>query len=230
MTAFDTDSFDDKLGTTREVIFFANVSVASNEVDLARNTTTGKAITLTSPEDDDDHSYGYSQYGAYVDYYSPSGGGTTADEVTITYPTTQSEALVFVATKGTTFGATSGNTARVTIPITATKLPDEVTDVKAQNIVTIGGPCANSVTADVMYTQQGKTVPDDCTTGFTAGQAIIALYNVGDKVAMVAAGYSGDDTRRAGKVLAQASRYGLSGAQVTVTGTTFEDISVTKVS
>ncbi|MBS3138768.1 hypothetical protein J4207_03620, partial [Candidatus Woesearchaeota archaeon] len=115
-----------------------------------------------------------------------------------------------------------------TIPLTATKLPEEVTNVKSQHIITIGGPCANSVTAAVMYTEQGKTVPANCAEDFSEGVAVVALYDVGDKVAMVVAGYSGDDTRRAGKVLASRASE-LSGTQLTVEGTTASNAEIVKV-
>jgi hypothetical protein len=231
ITAFDTDTFDDHhtvAGTTSRLPqFSARIAPEGTEVDLTN--TTGPVFT--TPDDQDDKKLGYTRYGAFVDVTSPSGTGTSADTFDITYPSRQSEALVYVTTKAAALStSTSGGNARVTIPVTATKLPEEVTDVSAQNIISVGGPCANSVTAAAMYTQQGLAVPADCSEGFTPGEAIISLYDVGDNVALVAAGYSGDDTRRAGKVLAQASRYGLSGSQVTVTGTTFEDISVTKVS
>ena len=138
-----------------------------------------------------------------------------------------------MTTSGTTFScvvtAAGGVGGRVTIPLTATVLPGEVTSVSAQNLIVVGGPCANSVTAAVMYTEQGQSLPDNCAQDFTPGEGIIAVYDIGDNVALVAAGFSADDTRRTGKVLAQAGNYNLQGSQVKVTGTSFTDIDVVSV-
>jgi ribose/xylose/arabinose/galactoside ABC-type transport system permease subunit len=51
----------------------------------------------------------------------------------------------------------------------------------------------------------------------------------GDKVALVAAGGTGDDTRRAGIVLNQYKTYALSGTEASVAGTDFTNIQVSKV-
>ena len=71
--------------------------------------------------------------------------------------------------------------------------------------------------------------PDNCAQDFKPGEAIIKYFDNGDNVALVVAGYSGDDSRRAGKVLAEASKYALSGSEVVVKGTTFSDITVSTV-
>jgi len=177
-----------------------------------------------------DQDRGMTKYGLLLTLTDDSSDASSNSELTVKVPMKQREPLVYVELKGSsTSTSASGEMTRVAIPVTATKLPDEVTDVAAQNVITIGGPCANAVTKEVMYTKQSKTAPADCTEGFNPGEAVVSLYDVGGKMAMVVAGYSGDDTRRAGKVLAQASKYALAGKQVTVTGTNFADISVTKV-
>ncbi len=61
------------------------------------------------------------------------------------------------------------------------------------------------------------------------GKGKIKFYDNGGNVALVVAGYSGDDTRRAAKVLAQYDQYALSGSEVEVEGTTFTDMTVKTV-
>jgi len=184
-------------------------------------------LSLLTPDGETEVAYGYTSLGTFVKQTSPS---SDPQEYTITYPEEQRLPQLFVTAGATTAKTVSSGAGldRVTIPLTATKLPEEVTNVKSQHIITIGGPCANSVTAAVMYTEQGKTVPANCAEDFSEGVAVVALYDVGDKVAMVVAGYSGDDTRRAGKVLASRASE-LSGTQLTVEGTTASNAEIVKV-
>ncbi len=185
--------------------------------------------SLFTPDGETEVAYGYTGMGTWLKFTSPS---SDPNELTMTYPKEQRLPQVFItagATTASTATGAGGAKTRVTIPVGVTKLPDEVTDVAAQNIITVGGPCANSVTAEVMYTKQGKSVPDNCAEGFKEGEAMIAVYDVDSKVAMVVAGYTGADTRRAGRVIA--SRAGeLSGKQVAVQGTTASSAEIVKVS
>ena len=185
------------------------------------------ALSLLTPDGETEVAYGWTSMGVFVKQSSPS---SDPQEYILTYPEEQRLPQVFVTAGAVTSKtvATGSGLDRVTIPLTATKLPEEVTNVKSQHIITIGGPCANSVTAAVMYTEQGKTVPANCAEDFSEGAALVALYDVGDKVAMVVAGFSGDDTRRAGKVLASRAAE-LSGTQVTIEGTTASNAEIVKV-
>ena len=203
---------------------------SGTELDMVvQNVSSFNSSITMSDVEGKDQDRGMSKYGLLLTLTDDSGDTTSNSELTVKIPKSQRNPLVYVELAGSSTSTSGGELARVAIPVTATKLPEEVTDVAAQNVISVGGPCANSVTSAAMYSKQGKAVPADCTEGFTPGEAVVALYDVGDKVAMVVAGYSGDDTRRAGKVLAQTSKYSLSGKQVTVTGTNFADISVTKV-
>ncbi|MEM3450762.1 MAG: hypothetical protein QW439_04365, partial [Candidatus Woesearchaeota archaeon] len=64
--------------------------------------------------------------------------------------------------------------------------------------------------------------------GFEPGKAFIRLYEQNGKVAILVAGYEGEDTLRASRVLADYKKYGLSGTSVEVTGTSLTDITVSK--
>ncbi|MBW2988625.1 hypothetical protein KY318_03875, partial [Candidatus Woesearchaeota archaeon] len=106
------------------------------------------------------------------------------------------------------------------IEVGAAKLASEIADVTAQNLIVVGGPCANSVASKLLGN------PTNCAEGFEEGKAIIKLIENGDNVALLVAGYSADDTRRATTVLANYEDYALSGTEMVVTGTSLTDITV----
>ena len=104
------------------------------------------------------------------------------------------------------------------IDVGAVKLASEVTNPSANNLLLVGGPCANSVARQIM----GVTSAN-CAEGFTPGKAMIKLYeHAPGKVAMVVAGATAVDTRRASQVVANYKDYAadLSGDEVEVTTVT----------
>ncbi|MEK6900653.1 MAG: hypothetical protein AABX05_06005, partial [Nanoarchaeota archaeon] len=104
--------------------------------------------------------------------------------------------------------------------VDATNLDSEVADVKAQNLVVVGGPCVNTVAAELLGS------PADCTEGFTPGKARVKLFeHANGNLAMLVAGYSGADTRLAGKVVANRASE-LMGKEVVVEGTTYADATI----
>lgn len=219
VSLIDNDHNDDIAGTVSTtapyVVFSANISAASSEVDLAGVGGVG----LTSPEDDDDNSYGYGANGAKVRRYSPSGGGTSADEMYIDWPDTLRGITAYVTAGSTTSSTTGGDLKAVTV-VDATKLDSEVSAVDAQNLLVIGGPCVNTVSAELLGN------PSVCTQGFMPGKSRVKLFtHANGKVAMLVAGYSGADTRLAGKVVSH--RWSeLSGTEVEVEGTTYSDATI----
>jgi gas vesicle protein len=99
------------------------------------------------------------------------------------------------------------------------KLDSEISDVNAQNLIVVGGPCVNTVAAELFGN------PIDCTIGLEPGQAIIKLFQYNDKVAMVVAGYTDEDTRLAAKVLVN-HKYDLYGTEMLIEGTSYEDVQI----
>ena len=143
----------------------------------------------------------------------------------ITYPEDYLYGQAFVAPMAAVVTTTSGEGAVELVPIEVgtAMLDTEITDKAAQNLIVVGGPCANSIAAALMGN------PPDCAAGFTAGQAMIKLFEQSTgKVSLLVAGYSALDTRRASRVLAKYKDYatGLVGTSVTVKGTTLTDITV----
>ena len=174
----------------------------------------GTRLTERTPDGETNVQYGYTSYGAFITRDSPSSDPGT---LTVDYPESQMYPQVYVAAKGASFsesGATTTDAVTVQrIQVGAAKLASEVSDVKAQNAILVGGPCANAASATVMGN------PTDCTTGFTPGEGMIQLWeHTNGNVAMLVAGYGALDTRNAAQVVANYGDYkaNLKGTKVTV--------------
>ena len=148
-------------------------------------------------------------------------GSPTKYDVSI--PDSQAEVKLYVTSGAvSTTTTTSGDLALVAV-VDATRLDSEVADVSSQNMVVVGGPCVNTVAAELMGN------PSNCAEGYTPGVASVKLFENGDSVAMLVAGYSGADTRLAGRVLAH--RWDeMTGEEVEIEGTTYSDATIAEPS
>ena len=179
--------------------------------------STPSSFTLTTPEGETEVSYGYTSMGGLIKLQEPSGD---PDELTLTWPEKQRIPQVYITSGATSSSTTSGGDLTPVTVVDATKLDSEVASVSAQNLVVVGGPCVNTVAAELLGN------PSVCTEGFTPGKARVKLFeHANGKVAMLVAGYSGADTRLAGKVVShRASEF--SGDEVVVEGTTYSDATI----
>lgn len=75
-------------------------------------------------------------------------------------------------------------------------LASEIYDIEDQNLIVVGGPCANSVAAEMM------NYPSDCSSVIAPNTGLIKLYDYGEYTSILVAGSSAIDTRRASTVLA----------------------------
>ena len=187
----------------------------TNDPEVRLSTPTG--MTLLTPDGETEVSYGYTSLGSFLKFQEPSGD---PDELTLTYPEKQRLPQVYITSGATkSSSATTGDLVAVTV-VDATKLDSEVASATAQNLVVVGGPCVNTVAAELLGN------PADCTTGFAPGKARVKLWeHANGNVAMLVAGYSGADTRLAGKVVAHRWKE-LSGSEVEVEGTTYSDATL----
>lgn len=206
-----------RLGAEGKEINITLNQIADSKYDMQVVAPTGDSVAMgTIGSSYDQRSI--SQYGTYVKY------NTDSDILELQYPSMATAYNIFVApTTATT--TTSGGTTTQTVNVWnvgTAKLDSEVADVKAQNAIIVGGPCANTAAAAIMGN------PSPCGKDFTEGKAMVKLYENTGKVAMLVAGYNADDTRRASRVASQWSKYASSmkGAEVTVTGTSLTDITV----
>ncbi len=132
---------------------------------------------------DDDSQYNYmarTEYGTYVEVYTKDDG-----DLTIHYPSEAATADVRIAASEAVAGGQIGTVTPV--------LESEVSDVAAQDVILVGGPCANGLTAQLMG---ASTSWPACNSGFTMGEAILKLMDNGNNVALIVAGYNAEDTQR----------------------------------
>jgi len=176
-------------------------------------------VTLTTPDGETEVSYGYTSMGTHIKFAAPS---SDPQELTLTYPKTQALAQVYFTSGVTSSSTTAGGTLTKVEIVDATKLDSEIADAKAQNLIVVGGPCVNTVSAELLGN------PASCTEGFTPGKARVKLFEQANgNVAMLVAGYSGADTRLAGKVLANTNKVAAAGGtEVEIEGTTTADAVV----
>ncbi len=213
----DVDDYEDMKPTILEYQLEAN---ADTEVDM--NDKDGFSGSLLTPEDEDNVGYGYNTMGAFITFKEPS---SSPAQLTIAYPKTQRLPLVYVTAGVTKTVAGSAEAVEsVTInkiEVGATKLASEVTDVAAQNLILVGGPCANPRARDV----KGVT-EETCAEGYESGKALIELIDTGaGNVALLIAGAGAADTRAATTVMANYGDYELTGTRmevVTATSTVTE--------
>jgi len=149
-------------------------------------------------KEDTDWSYGYSNYGVYVEENTAG----DQNEYKITYPDEQRYATVYVTGKEVKTTAASTTGPVVVQPIDASagvgKLASEV-GTPTKNVILVGGPEANPLVKQLA--EAGKTWK---TSEYTADAAIIQLVEnaFGSNDALIVAGWSAGDTRLAGKIVA----------------------------
>jgi hypothetical protein len=227
-TAFKfTEETQDNYGGA---IWNATISVDTADTDINVGTPTispaGSFIAsgIDANKDDNDHSY-------YVTNWSTTAYFDNKDNnfVHIEYPDSYRYGQVFVGeaeAKITSAGGAVESVQVQQIPVGSAKLDKDVTDWSAQNLIVVGGPCANTVAAALLGN------PADCSAGFKEGEGIIQLFKASTgKVSLLAAGYSALDTRRVSRVLANYKDYAssLKGTEVKVKGTSLSDISIEAV-
>jgi len=216
------DNYDESTdtGINYLIVEISNVT-GQDEVDL----------DVTEPNlyewhEDDDYDFGMTTYGVFVQEYNPT--GDEANEATIEYPLVQRGGQVFV-TAGTVEvheGAAGGGGVVPTTDVNPIAVGLAVLDTNApavgsENIISVGGPCANTVSAELMGN------PENCAEGFEPGKAVIKMFD--DQNAVLVAGYEAQETLGASYVLADYEDYDLSGTEVEVVVADLNTITVNPV-
>lgn len=161
-------------------------------------------FTLDNKDDSSsDHKVGMTDYGVFVDHYNPT-SSNDPDTLTMSIPEEQELPQVFV-TMGSieTVEGGSGVTTEVVNPISVglAVLDKDAPAVGTANLIVVGGPCVNTVAAELMGN------PTECAAGFTAGKAMIKSYEENGKVAILIAGMNAEDTVGASYVLSNYADY-----------------------
>jgi hypothetical protein len=212
----DSDRLDDAgLGEFASYNFTRTDS--SEEIDLNAIREDVYGASMLENDANENIVDGFNVTGIFIS--RDNGESDASSEVTMTVPETQREALVYV-TSGATASTTSADGTLTSVnTVDATKLDSEVADITMQNLIVVGGPCVNSVAAELMGN------PANCADGFTPGKARVKLFENGDYMAMLVAGYSGADTRLAGSVIAHRAA-DLTGMEVEVEGTSYATATI----
>jgi hypothetical protein len=174
-----------------------------------------------APEFGDTAAYGYmTRYGTAVKHYTEP----TQDYLEVYYPDTEEHAQAFITGVSSEVVSGSGSTYDEVqrVEVGAAVLDTEVASLTAQNTIVIGGPCVNTLAAELMGN------PAECYAGFEDGKAMIKLFeHENGKVALLVAGAQAMDTRRASRVIANYKDYtNFAGTELEVTGTSLSDIKV----
>lgn len=165
----------------------------------------GTTNTTIGTKDEDQRT----KYGIVI--RDPKAHGAS-DEVVLEIPADQVMANVRVAASVVEGEDGGSSTAAMSM------LDTELTDMAGKNVISIGGPAINQISAQLM----GLPFPSyGADSGINANEAVIELMANGDKYAMVVAGYEATDTRRAGIVLKNYMDFSdkLTGTSVVVKGT-----------
>jgi hypothetical protein len=227
----DNNNFDEAPTFDEQLTIVVTPSTSKAELDLETSDQSAIGYKKNSHEDNDDISTGMTNYGVFVKEVNED---NDPDTLTIEYPQAQLLPQVFV-----TFDKTvtmEGGSGSITvekpqrIDIGSAVLASQVSDPTSANVISVGGPCINEVTAEIM----GLTYPAcGSDSGMTEDEGLIKLFESGDKVAIVVAGWAAEDTTRATRVLADYKTYQasgkLAGTEVKVTGTSATDFTVSPV-
>ena len=179
--------------------------------DSAKSTSS-QEINLGTKDEDHRTKYG-------IIIRDPKSNGAS-DQVVLEIPGDQVMANVVIKGIASTTSGSGGETCTVADITPVSMLDNEVTTATRYNLILVGGPCANNLveTLDFGVTCAGWDLNE--------GESLIKLADNGDNVAMLVAGTTALDTRRAAKVIANYNDYTLSGTEALVKGTTLTDITV----
>jgi len=203
-----TDNITSYWGVTGNKVKGLGGSSDSAEASELYWMSSGGSLAKTIGTKDEDHK---TKYGIIIK--NPDSNGAQ-DDLKLMIPGDLVKANVVISgTRTNSDSSTPSTTSVAPTPITAS----ELTNPTSFNIISVGGPCVNSVTADLL----GVTYPacGSAQSAVPENKAIIEMKANGNNWAMIVAGWNAMDTRRAGVVLANYESFSLTGTSATVTGT-----------
>ena len=175
----------------------------SDELAWAQGGADGTSAITALGSKDENHR---TRYGLIV--RDPKSNGAS-DQVILDIPADMVQANVVVKGPATTVAGGGGVTyipAEITVD---TRLDSQVSNPEAHQLILVGGPVVNTLTAKFM----GRD------WSLASGEALLRLYSNGDKMALVVAGTDGADTQMAARVLKNFKDYELKDTEVVLAGT-----------
>lgn len=166
------------------------------EIQIQNPSVSGGANTqVDKSESDDDNQILVTERGTVVEWDSDN-----RDKLTVMYPNEDAFANVFVAPlDAEVVGGGSGSVEADKVNPFSVGLAvlDEEAEAMTKNMIVVGGPCVNTVAAELMGS------PEQCAEGFEPGKAMLKFFDRKGKAALLVAGYDAMDTVNAAYVLAQ---------------------------
>jgi len=223
------DTTDDLLANVDTIrTFWTNASRNVNSLGISKSSEEAGEVTwqirssngITNGTNigtkDENHR---TRYGVIIKDPKSSGA---SDRVELMIPSDQVQANVVIkglSAVGGSTGSSTGNALATYDLAPSGMLDTQVTTPSNYNLILVGGPAVNRLSAqflEVAYPAYGEA------SGLKSGEALLSLKNNGDKVALIVAGWAGEDTQRAATVLKNYEAYSskLMGAEVKVSGTT----------
>jgi hypothetical protein len=215
--AEDAEDLDEASASTLSVMVEPD---ATDDIVLATATGTYHEASDT----DGNNRYGISDYGTWFNEERDNNG----DYMKVYYSGTETDYNVFlngpdavVVTSGASSDGTAYNVNEFVVGQIAVYDSDAMSLLGKKPLIVVGGPCVNTVAMDLMGN------PEVCWEGFTEGKAIIKSFSA--EQAILVAGYSGEDTTGAARVLADYKKYDLTGDEVEVIVTDLNNLEVNAV-
>ena len=206
------------------IIPVASDSTGATYTDLQKPVLTGTNSGFKATGDNEDKA---------VDVYGVTVYRTNTndqDNIVITYPDNQLTAAVAVGSNPQFGTATSEVTRDVVVPVTQdiAYLDTQVTEEMKQNydLIVVGGPCVNRVAAELL----GKTFPAcGADSGIPENAALVKVFPnafAEGKTAVLVAGWSAENTKKACTMIQSGALEGKDVAAVKIVDSTIEEITV----
>ena len=231
---FDVNGTNNTAGLVTLTLSTTGISGLSDDVviNFTKSSTTDSAqIDVGTAEDEaatdvavGGTGYGTREYDVLFDggiiLRDPDANLQGSGSVTVEIPSEEIKANIIITGPGETSTTTeySSVTINSVAGLDVVKLDSEVTDAAAKNLILVGGPAVNSLTAEAL----GLSFPTyGADSGIPEGAALLkSIDNAfgGSNSALVVAGWSADDTRNAARYLQAYATNDLSGDSMTVTG------------
>lgn len=182
------------------------------EIDAPTSADLSDAYDLEDGNDDD--KVYVTNYGVIISYDSDA-----KDSLVLLHPEEELYLEVKLAEADAVASSNEGAAEGCSISTTMNPIPSTVNkfDTEAMsmytttNVVTVGGPCANSVTSQLLGN------PEVCYEGFEEGKALLQLVESGNNVALIVAGGTGKDTQLASRILQDYEDFDLAGTKMIAT-------------
>lgn len=229
-TQYSYDSSPDEHGVVLFNVTYdsdaSNREIGVRSGDVAYDgTTSGDWSGLLDDADATDMRRAITPYGSYVVHNQAA----SSRQLDLYYPREEMFFNVFLAPVGAEATPGIGEGTVVSERVQRINVGAAILDRDAEallgseNLIVVGGPCGNTVAAQLMGN------PADCTEGFERGRAMIKLFESDTgHVSMLVAGFTADDTRLASQVVANYDQYRaeLQGSEVEVSGQSINNVVI----